>query len=262
MPVIKPTYYNYGKVLDYDFNLNCVIGDQQAALIGQNGFSEMSIGMNFGTSASVLYNSGSKPNLINGLITSVLYSESKKKIYLSEGTINACNSLFYYLENILNIDHKQMQWDERCKNQDTEGIFISGFSGIAAPYWLSGFEDIYWNINKNNKNEIIRAAMESIGFLVNDIIEMLRVNTSANFTQITASGGGARDSLLQFIADLTGHFIRRPKMKDKTALGVYRILNDDYANNMIHEGDLYEPNIDRDISIKIKQWKNTISSLK
>ena len=151
---------------------------------------------------------------------------------------------------------------KRCKNQDTKGIFISGFSGIAAPYWLSGFEDIYWNINKNNKNEIIRAAMESIGFLVNDIIEMLRVNTSANFTQITASGGGARDSLLQFIADLTGHFIRRPKMKDKTALGVYRILNDDYANNMIHEGDLYEPNIDRDISIKIKQWKNTISSLK
>ena len=263
LPIIKPTYHNYGKVLDYDFNLNCVIGDQQAALIGQNGFSEMSIGMNFGTSASVLYNSGSKPNLINGLITSVLYSESKKKIYLSEGTINACNSLFYYLEKILNIDHKHMLWDERCKNQDTEGIFISGFSGIAAPYWLSGFEDIYWNINKNNKNEIIRAAMESIGFLVNDIIEMLRVNTSANFTQITASGGGARDSLLQFIADLTGHYIRRPKMKDKTALGVYRILNNDYNNKIIDEGDLYEPTTDRDkIIIKIKQWGEIISLLK
>ena len=35
-----------------------------------------------------------------------------------------------------------MIWDRRCKNLSTEGVFISGFSGIAAPYWISGFEDI------------------------------------------------------------------------------------------------------------------------
>ena len=33
LPTIKPTFHNYGKVLEYDFNLQCVIGDQQAALI-------------------------------------------------------------------------------------------------------------------------------------------------------------------------------------------------------------------------------------
>ena len=262
LPAIKPTKYNYGKVLDYDFSLNCVIGDQQAALIGQNGFSEMSIGMNFGTSASVLYNSGSTPKLINGLSSSVLFSEKKRKIYVSEGSINACNSLFYYLENVLNIDHEKMRWNERCKNQDTKGIFISGFSGIAAPYWISGFDDIYYNINKNNRNEVIRSAMESIGFLVNDIIGMIKINTLANFTQITASGGAARGSLLQFIADLSGQFIRRPKMKDKTALGVYKILNNDFENKMTNEGDLFEPKKDLDISIKIKQWNDIISSLR
>ena len=101
--------------------------------------------MNFGTSASILYNSGHRPIMINGLITSVLFSSNNKKIYVSEGTINACNSLFYYLEKILNIKHSKMSWDERCKNINTEGLFVTGFSGIAAPYWVSGFDDIYHN---------------------------------------------------------------------------------------------------------------------
>ena len=262
LPAIKPTFHNYGKVLEYDFNLQCVIGDQQAALIGQNGFKEKSIGMNFGTSASILYNSGHRPVIINGLITSVLFSDNNKKIYVSEGTINACNSLFYYLEEILNIKHSKMNWNERCNNINTNGLFISGFSGIAAPYWVSGFDDIYHNLNKNNKNEIIRAGMESIGYLVNDIFDMLNNNISFDFPLITASGGGAQDSLLQFISDLTGQIISRPTIRDKTATGVFRILNGNYNAKKTEKNYLFNPIKDRkNIITKIKQWKNIASSL-
>jgi len=262
LPKIKPTFYNYGKVLDYDFNLQCVIGDQQAALIGQNGFTEKSIGMNFGTSASILYNSGHRPIMINGLITSVLFSSNNKKIYVSEGTINACNSLFYYLEKILNIKHSEMNWDERCKNINTDGLFVTGFSGIAAPYWVSGFDDIYHNLNKNNKNEVIRAGMESIGFLVNDIIDMLNNNISFDSPLITASGGGARNSLLQFISDLTGQIISRPKIRDKTATGVFRILNSNYTTNQSDDSTLFKPIKNRKkIMHKIKKWREIASSL-
>ena len=262
LPTIKPTFHNYGNVLDYDFNLQCVIGDQQAALIGQNGFTEKSIGMNFGTSASILYNSGDSPIMINGLITSVLFSNNNKKIYVSEGTINACNSLFYYLEEILNIKHSKMNWDKRCKNINTNGLFISGFSGIAAPYWVSGFDDIYHNLNKKNKNEVIRAGMESIGFLVNDIIDMLINNISFDFHLITASGGGARDSLLQFISNLTGQIISRSTIRDKTAIGVFRILNSNYTAKESDDDTLFNPIKDRKkIMNKIKQWRDIVSSL-
>ncbi len=262
LPKIKPSFHNYGTVLDYDFNLKCVIGDQQAALIGQNGFTEKSIGMNFGTSASILYNSGHKPIMINGLITSILFSSNNKKMYVSEGTINACNSLFYYLEEILNIKHSKMNWNERCKNINTNGLFISGFSGIAAPYWVSEFDDIYHNLNKKKKNEVIRAGMESIGYLVNDIIEMLNNNIAFDFPLITASGGGARDSLLQFISDLTGQIISRPRIRDKTAIGVFRILNSNYTAKKSDENELFKPMMDRKkIMIKIEQWRDIVSSL-
>ena len=105
--------------------------------------------------------------------------------------------------------------------------------------------------------------MESIGFLVNDIIKMLTKSISMNSPIITASGGGSRDSLLQFISDLTGQIIRRAKIRDKTALGVYRILNSNYNYKMQDEDKLFEPSKDRDkITFKIKQWREIISSLK
>ena len=68
-----PTRADYGRVLQYDFNLDCVIGDQQGALIGQNGLSKNSIGMNFGTSASILNNTGNYPKIVDGLVSSVLF---------------------------------------------------------------------------------------------------------------------------------------------------------------------------------------------
>ena len=105
--------------------------------------------------------------------------------------------------------------------------------------------------------------MESIGFLVNDILDILDDNNSTISSFITASGGGARDSLLQFISDISGQIIRRPNIRDKTANGVFRILCDNYENVATEEVDLFKPKLDRiQISKKIKLWRKIISSLR
>ena len=104
--------------------------------------------------------------------------------------------------------------------------------------------------------------MESIGYLVNDIIDMLDNNISFDYPLITASGGGARDSLLQFISDLTGQTISRPNIRDKTATGVFRILNDNYNTKNPDVNDLFNPMADRKKTmIKIKKWREIVSSL-
>ena len=105
--------------------------------------------------------------------------------------------------------------------------------------------------------------MESIGFLVNDIMEILDNNTPKIPSFITASGGGARDSLLQFISDISGQIIRRPKIRDKTAIGVFRILCEKYENIATEEADLFKPKLDQiQISNKIKLWRKIISSIR
>tara|TARA_Y100001970_G_scaffold234498_1_gene292902 strand:- start:55 stop:813 length:759 start_codon:yes stop_codon:yes gene_type:complete len=249
-------------MFDSNILLSLVIGDQQAALIGQKGIQNNTVATNFGTSASVQYNIGENPKNIEGLISSVLYSKESTKTFMVEGTINGCNSLFYYLENILGIAHKKMEWNQRIKLEETNGIFIPGFNGLAAPYWKNGFEDIRIDLSER-PSEIIRAAMESIGFLVNDILNCIKAADLDLPATLTASGGGAKSSLLQFIANITGKTISHSLVKDKTAFGIYRILNAKNLNQISKEknGEIFYPEIIPNLKDKIKKWGQSIKVL-
>ena len=258
LPPIVPVEHNYGNLFNSNICLKTVIGDQQAALIGQNNLKENSFGANFGTSGSIQYNIGNKPKIIKGLISSVLFSNHKKNIFMLEGTINSCNGLFYYLEKKLNINHNIMNWDERVKDINTNGIFIPGFAGISSPYWKTGFDDILIDLGQD-KNQIIRAAMESIGFLTNDIICFFEKNNIALPQTLTVSGGGARQSLLQFISNISGKKLLLTKSKDKTAIGVLKIL-------LTSVNQIVDPNINDRISFipkgsnksKVRKWRKAI----
>ena len=262
LPPLTPTQHNYGNMFDSNILLSLVIGDQQAALIGQGGLQNKSVAANFGTSASVQYNVGKNAKKVEGLISSVLYSNKSTKTFMVEGTINGCNSLFYYLENLLGIAHKKMQWNQRIKLEKTEGVFIPGFNGLAAPYWKNGFEDIRIDLSER-PNEIIRAAMESIGFLVNDILNCI-IKAGLDLPEtLTASGGGAKSSLLQFTANITGKTISHSLVKDKTAFGIYRILSSNNLDQISKEatGDIFYPEKIPTLKGKTDKWKQGIKIL-
>ncbi len=219
------TVQHYGTIHlgNEDIPLSCIIGDQQAALIGQGGEVRGELAMNFGTSGSVQLHTGQKPAHIKTLLANVLASDGQRRTYLLEGTINACNSLFYWLETELNIPHREMVWHERCGNTTTSGVLVPGFVGLAAPYWKDGFSTLYYQLPKDI-NQIIRAGMESIGFLVDDIYREMTSVISHTDSLITISGGGARQPLLQFIANLLQQPVAHSTVKDRTAMGVFRLL--------------------------------------
>ena len=261
LPPLKPTVQNFGivEIDDIQIPLKCVIGDQQAALIGQGGSTPGTLAMNFGTSGSVQYNSGTKPNRVKGLLSNVLYSTDTTHNYLLEGTISANSSLFYWLEGKLNIPHNKMRWDKRCKKTTTNGVLIPGFAGIAAPYWIDGFETVYHNLENASNDEIIRAGMETIGFLVHDIYKSIADKTKLQPELITVSGGGAREPLLQFIADLLQIKIGHTILKDRTALGVYKLLrlsdNKFFSDEPVDCDKIFSPKMGTSIrERKLKNW--------
>ena len=182
-----------------------------------------------------------------------------------EGTINACNSLFYHLEKELNIPHKKMHWHKRCQERKTNGVFIPGFTGLAAPYWTSGFPDIYKGIDASDPNDIIRAGMESIGFLTYDILEQIKTIATSWPKKLTASGGGARRPLLQFIADLTNLPVCHSTMKDRTAYGVYQLIRPKEKNLSKFEESYFNltfhPSLTKDQQkSKVNFWHKTLST--
>ena len=260
LPPIKPVKYKYGNFLTSEIPVLAVIGDQQSALIGQSGLKKYTIGANFGTSASIQYNVGSKPVFAPGLISSVLFSNQKSKYFILEGTINACNALFHHLEKVLNIPHEKMHWDVRAKGIKTKGIYVPGFSGISAPYWKPGFPDIF-NDTGEEPNQIIRAGMESIGFLFNDILNCFGESGVELPKSINASGGAARPVLLQFISSLTNLEIYHSDLKDRTAVGVYKLLNsEEYedVNEPNNKGRRFKPECLINRSEKEKKWHRTL----
>jgi len=268
LPPLKPTVHNYGfiEIDDAQIPLNCVIGDQQAALIGQGGSTPGTLAMNFGTSGSVQYNTGAEPKRAAGLLSNVLYSTSSTRNYLLEGTISASSSLFYWLEKELGIPHIKMKWDKRCEKMTTKGVFIPGFTGIAAPYWIDGFKTVYHNLDGASDDEIIRAGMETIGLLVHDIYRSIIDKTKLKPELITVSGGGARAPLLQFIANLLQIKIGHTSLKDRTALGVYKLLrlsdNKYIADESVECDKIFSPKMDKSIrESKLKNWRTAIDNI-
>ena len=243
--------------------LDVVIGDQQAALLGQNGWDSGNIALNFGTSGSVCINTGKNPVIVPNLLSSVLIADQEKKSFMLEGTINACNSLFYWLEKELNINHEDMHWHERCMDEKTNGIFIPGATGLAAPYWKSGLSMEKIGLENASKNETIRAAMESIGFLVHDIIKEMDLKDAIP-NMLTASGGGARAPLLQFIADMLMIPIGHISLKDRTAIGVLQLLHKKNTGNYLSVDmdcdEIFQPKINKVARTKkLKHWRNALA---
>ena len=260
LPPIKPVKHEYGNFLDSKIPLLAVIGDQQSALIGQSRLKKYTIGANFGTSASIQYNVGSKPVVTPGLISSILFSDQKSKYYILEGTINACNALFHHLEKVLNIPHKEMLWHIRAEGIITEGIYIPGFSGISAPYWKPGFPDIFNDTGKN-PDQIIRSGMESIGFLFNDILDCFNESGVKLPSTINASGGAARSVLLQFISSLTNLEICYSDLKDRTAVGVFNILSNEElidTNELNNKVKSFKPKYLINKNKKKEKWQRTL----
>ena len=245
--------------------LNVVIGDQQAALLGQGGWDSGSIALNFGTSGSVCVNTGKNPVIVPNLLSSVLTADQENILFMLEGTINECNSLFYRLEKELYIDHKEMVWHERCMNESTNGIFIPGVTGIAAPYWKSGLGTVKIDLENAKNDEIIRAAMESIGFLVHDIIKQMDLKEALP-DMLTASGGCARAPLLQFIADMLMITVGHISLKDRTAIGVLQLLYKKNTGHYLSVGaecdEIFVPRMKKVTRAKkLKHWQHALAQV-
>ena len=222
LPEIRPTCHLYGhyKFKNQSIPITCSIGDHQAALLGLGGLMKGQCGLNYGTSAGVLVNIGSKPLIAKGVLTNIAYSTDDEVTYTAEGTVNAVGSLFEWFERERGIPGASRSW-ETLVAPSSEGCYmIPGMFGIAAPYWKETVVTEFKGDRKTISPEVLlRAGMESIAFLVVDIVDQLRKIPDLKVSQIVAGGGAARQPLLQFQADLLGLPIIRSAVTDATALG-------------------------------------------
>ncbi|MDY3618887.1 glycerol kinase GlpK [Agathobaculum sp.] len=201
-----------------------IAGDQQAALFGQTCFSAGDAKNTYGTGCFLLMNTGTIPyQSQNGLLTTIAIQLDGETQYALEGSVFVGGAVIQWLRDELRFFSESRDAEYYAqKVPDTGGVYlVPAFTGLGAPHWDMYARGCLIGLTRGTKREhITRAAQESIAYQVNDLLDAMARDTGKKLTQLFADGGASRDSfLMQFQADLSGCTLRRPVIRETTALG-------------------------------------------
>lgn len=203
-----------------------ILGDQQAALVGQLCFQVGQAKNTYGTGCFLLYNTGLKAvESKTGLLTTVAYQLGKDKpaIYALEGAIAIAGACVQWLRDNMGMISTSAEIEELAASVDsTHGCyFVPAFSGLFCPYWQSDARGIICGLTQfTNKNHIARAVLEAVCFQTRELLDAMNKDSGLELTSVRVDGGMTVNSLLmQIQADLLGIDVVRPSMTETTALG-------------------------------------------
>ena len=202
-----------------------VLGDQQAALVGQSCFSPGEAKNTYGTGNFLLLHTGETPKSSSaGLITTVAYKfGDRPACYALEGSIAITGALVQWLRDNLRLVQSAAELDTLAASvADNGGVFIvPAFSGLYAPYWRPDARGIIAGLTRFARREhLCRAALEAAAYQTFDVMQAMRADAGVELAELRVDGGMVRsEALLQFQADLLGVPVVRPAVTETTALG-------------------------------------------
>jgi glycerol kinase len=227
LPEIKPSsaVYGHAKGVLGGVALAGILGDQQAALVGQTCFNPGQGKNTYGTGCFLLMNTGEKPvQSKHGLLTTVAYQFGDEPVhYALEGSVAITGALVQWLRDNLGIIKNSPDIEKLAKEVDDNGgcYFVPAFSGLYAPYWKSDARGVIVGLTRYvNKSHIARAALEATAFQTWEVLEAMEKDAGIPITSLRVDGGMVVNQLLmQFQADILGAEVICPKIIETTALG-------------------------------------------
>lgn len=232
LPEICDSFSPFGVTEGLDFlpdgiPINCILGDQQAALFGQAGYSKGSLKTTYGTGAFIVLNTGDQ--LIHssqGLLSTIAYRHQGKPCYALEGSSYIAGAAVQWLRDNLNLFHNAQDIEALAKKASDESmehvIFLPFFTGIGSPYWNSDAKAAIVGLTRDtDKTHISRACLEGMALSINDSIQVLLSESPTLVEEIRVDGGACQNNLLmQYQSNFSDMKIVRPQIIETTAYGV------------------------------------------
>ncbi|MEX1008228.1 MAG: glycerol kinase GlpK [Acidimicrobiia bacterium] len=201
-----------------------IAGDQQAALFGQACFTPGMSKNTYGTGSFVLVNlGGSHPPPVEGLLTTVAWTLGSAATYALEGSIFVTGAAIQWLRDGLGIVADAAEAGPLAESvADTDGVvFVPAFTGLGSPYWDPHARGALLGLTRGtSRAHVVRAAVESMAWQTADVVDAITAAGGAAVIELRVDGGAsAMDVLCQFQADVLGVTVRRPVVRETTALG-------------------------------------------
>ena len=201
------------------------LGDQQAALFGQNCFLPGEAKNTYGTGCFMLMNTGNYPvQSHHGLLTTLGYKIGKEApVYCLEGSIAITGALVQWLRDNLHLVEKSSDVERLASTvEDSGGIyFVPAFSGLYAPYWKSDARGVIAGLTRYiNSGHIARAVLEATAYQTREVLDAMFQDSGVELKELRVDGGMTGNKLLmQFQADILGVPVVKPVVAETTALG-------------------------------------------
>ncbi len=201
-----------------------IAGDQQAALFGQTCFEAGEAKNTYGTGCFLLMNTGeSLVRSRNGLITTIASGVNGRIQYALEGSVFVGGAVVQWLRDELHLITEASDTEYFAKKvPDSAGVYlVPAFTGLGAPYWDMYARGALVGLTRGaGRNHIIRAALESIAYQTGDVLQAMERDAGMPLRELRVDGGAsANNFLMQFQADIIGRTLRRPMIRETTALG-------------------------------------------
>src|SRR6516162_3766804 len=202
-----------------------MLGDQQAAMVGQVCFAPGEAKNTYGTGNFLLLNTGTDiVRSTSGLLTTVCFKlGAEPAVFALVGSIAVTGAAVQWLRDQLGIISGAAQSETLAAQvTDTDGVyFVPAFSGLFAPYWRADARGAIVGLSRfHTSAHLARATLEAIEYQTRDVVEAMEQDSGVRLEVLKVDGGvTANDLCMQLQADILGVPVSRPAVAETTALG-------------------------------------------
>lgn len=256
--------------------VSAMIGDQQAAAVGQGSITAGAIKSTFGTGAFMLQNTGAKaPKSANKLLTTVATQLDGHRTFALEGSIFIAGAVIQWLRDGLKfIDAAEQSEGIAAKMAGNDGVYlIPAFTGLGAPHWDPDARGAVVGLTRDSgPSHFIRAGLESVAYQTHDLMQAFIADSGTRPEVLRVDGGMVANGwLMQFLSDILNLSVERPVVAETTALGaaflaglgagVYKNLSD--VKTFWHLDKAFVPAMSGAVREGLlKGWQEAISRIK
>ena len=268
--------YGYVNIQGVEVPIAGIAGDQQAALFGQTCFEPGEAKNTYGTGCFLLMNTGDTMyQSRNGLLTTIAIGINGKVQYALEGSVFVGGAVVQWLRDELHLITEAADTEYFAKKvKDSAGVYVvPAFTGLGAPHWDMYARGAILGLTRGaGRNHIIRASLEAVAYQTGDVLRAMEEDTGICLRELRVDGGAsANNYLMQFQADILGRTIRRPMIRETTALGaaylaglatgVWSSLDDIRAQWTLDK--LYEPAMSQEERQRLQAgWRKAVERAK
>ena len=260
---------NLGGWLSKKIPICGILGDSHAALFGHGCLNAGMTKATYGTGSSIMMNIGEKPVASgNGLVTSLAWKYRGQVQYVMEGNINYTGAVITWLRDNLGLLVSAGETESMAlsSNPADSTCLVPAFTGLGAPYWNNEARALICGMGRmTGKNEIVRAALDSIAFQICDVVAAMKKDTGLGLPLLRVDGGPTRNKyLMQFQSDLLDTTVSCPEAEELSAIGaafMSGIAQGIYSVNVLQSLKYRQflPRMEqKERSMKLEVWKSAV----